>query len=106
MPGLCCASLNEVKTSEDKRPMTCYKASYAIMMSLSIESYTLYKHHVLHIAFATPPRLWEWTSLPAPGQENIGSADKNTHTVILFQLAELLGATYLPPGEVCPYQHS
>lgn len=57
------------------------------------------------------PRLSPGTGLCyQPPPKNIGSVDETqTHTVVQFQLAflaQLLGATFILPGEVCPYQYS
>ena len=64
---------------------------------------------MLCVASATLTKLREPAAILAPTQRILGPWMKNTHTVVQFQLAflaKLLGATYLLPGEACPYQHS
>ena len=57
MPGevLCRGALNEVKISEDLRPTKCCKASYAGVLSLSLEPY-LYSLQTTHVLLWVLPQ--------------------------------------------------
>lgn len=62
----------------------------------------------LHVAFATPTKLRERAVLPAPAQRILDPWMKNTDTHSCSISTCLFGtaATFILPGEVCPYGYS